>query len=40
MEVVEGGELHDGVVGVLAVEDGLVEGGFALLEELGVLAAE
>ena len=37
-EVVEGGDLHEEVVGVLAVDDGLAEGGFALLEELGVLA--
>jgi len=37
-DVVEGGELHEEVVGVLAVDDGLAEGGFALLEELGVLA--
>ena len=38
-EVVEGGELHDEVVGVLAVDDGFAVGGLALLEELGVVAA-
>jgi hypothetical protein len=38
-EVVEGGELHEEVVRVLAVDDGLAEGGLALLEELGILAA-
>ena len=37
-DVVEGGDLHEEVVRVLAVDDGLAEGGFALLEELGVLA--
>ena len=37
-DVVEGGDLHEEVVRVLAVDDGLAEGGLALLEELGVLA--
>ncbi len=37
MEVVKGGELHEEVVGVLAVGDGLTEGGLALLEEERVL---
>ncbi len=38
MDVVERGDLHEEVVGVLAVDDGFAEGGFALLKELGVLA--
>ncbi len=38
VDVVEGGDLHEEVVGVLAVDDGLAECGFSLLEELGVLA--
>ena len=37
-EVVQGGELHDEVVGVLAVDDGVASGGFALLKELGIEA--
>jgi hypothetical protein len=34
-DIVEGSDLHEEVVGVLAVDDGLAEGGLALLEELG-----
>ena len=39
LEVVEGGDFHEEVVGVLAVDDGVAVGGFALLKELGVVAA-
>ena len=37
-DIVERAELHEEVVRVLAVDDGLAEGGLALLEELRVLA--
>src|SRR5579883_244522 len=37
--VIDGGQFHEEVVRVLAVDDGLAEGGFALLEDLGVIAA-
>ena len=37
--VVERGNLHKEVVRVLAVDDGLAEGGFALLKELGIISA-
>ena len=38
MDVVEDGDLHEEVVWVLAVDDGLAEGAFALLKEQWVLA--
>jgi len=39
VEVVEGGQLHEEVVRVLAIDDGFAECGLALLEEFGVIAA-
>ena len=38
-DVVEGGDLHEEVVRMLAVDDRLAEGGLALLEEQWILAA-
>ena len=36
--VVKGGDLHEEVVRMLAIDDGLAECGFTLLEQFGVLA--
>src|SRR5580704_12287197 len=37
--VIECGNFHEEIVRVLAVDNGLAEGGFTLLEEFGIIAA-
>ena len=33
--VIQGGQLHEEIVGMLAIHDGVAECGFSLLEKLG-----